>query len=139
MKNELKIDHGKPVFANVWNHNGDKHKRIYLFSFGDRHYCVPVEKHDAYIGGEKVNAMVCWENIEFIKEKKQVIEPWTFEICPWPLSLNVIGNIRHQILFTSKRENGIMLNSIFYSWEDLIQGFTQLDGKPCGIVREVDA
>ena len=144
MKNEVKIDHTKPVFVSVWNDLGDKYRRIYLFSLNDRHYCVPVEKHAAYLRGEKVNA-VSWENIEFIKEKKQVIEPWTFETCPWPLHFKfAVSGICITVL--RKESGGVIYLDSFYrprlhTYIELIDmdGITCLDGSPCGIVREVDA
>jgi hypothetical protein len=73
-----------------------------------------------------------------IKEKKKVIDPWTFETCPWPLSL------KHQsfgdcFTFSTKRKNCVMCNGIQYDFRELLDNFKQLDGSPCGIVKEVDA
>jgi hypothetical protein len=137
MKNEMKTDSTKPVFVYVWNESGDKHRRIYLFSFDDRHYCVPVEKHDAYLRGEKVNAVI-WDHIEFIKEKKTIVEPWSFETCPWPLALQY-KSAQECLTFSTKRSTGVLCAGTFYSYEYLVEFFKQLDGSPCGLVREVDA
>ena len=73
------------------------------------------------------------------KEKKKVIEPWTFETCPWPLSLKHKGLAPECLTFSTKRSTGVLYAGTFYAYEYLVEFFQQLDGSPCGTVREVDA
>jgi hypothetical protein len=74
-----------------------------------------------------------------IVEKRKVVEPWTWETCPWPLSLQHKGNDPEFLTFSTKRSTGVLCAGTLYTYEYLTEFFKQLDGSPCGIVREVDA
>ena len=132
MINEIKIDHTKPVWVNVWNEDGDKYKRIYLFSFKCRHYCVAVEKQDSYLKGVPSTA-VSWDNIEFIKEKKRV--PLDAKSCPRrPVLTHPVWGEGVEY-YPSINENGLYFDKA-YTWELLFEKGYMINGKPAS--REVD-
>jgi hypothetical protein len=73
-----------------------------------------------------------------IKEKKTIVEPWTFKTCPWPLSV-VCKSGPEKFTFTAIDKDGAHARGCVFTYDYLKDNFTQLDGSPCGIVREVDA
>lgn len=75
-----------------------------------------------------------------IKTKRKIIQPWTQETCPWPLSVRII-NV--DFLALSKSEIGIKTATLsgdrffMIEWSRLKE-YKQNNGEPCGIVEEVD-
>jgi hypothetical protein len=79
----------------------------------------------------------CCSGYRYMRPIKAV-EPWTFETCPWPLSV-VRKSAIEKLTFTIIDKHGAHMGGCVFTYEYLTDHFTQLDGKPCGIVREVDA
>jgi hypothetical protein len=79
-----------------------------------------------------------------LKEKKTVVEPWTFETCPWPLHFKFVNNGICNTAIRKEHDGVIYLDYLYkprlITYIDLcdMYGITCLDGSPCGIVREVD-
>jgi hypothetical protein len=80
----------------------------------------------------------CFTFMRPIVEKKKIIEPWTFETCPWPLSA-VHKSGLEKITFGILDKDGAHVEGCVLTYDFLADKFTQLDGSPCGIVKEVDA
>ena len=73
-----------------------------------------------------------------IVEKKTIVEPWTFETCPWPLSVKSKTAKIAQTAWT-KDKLFVYIHGRCLDYCDLLEEYEMLDGTPCGIVREVDA
>jgi len=96
-----------------------------------------------YIGGSEfpffgIGLASCYRYMRPLKEKEKVVEPWTFENCPWPLSVARKSGIE-KLTFTIIDKHGAHMSGCVFTYDHLTDHFTQLDGKPCGIVKEVDA
>lgn len=134
MINEIKIDRTKPVWAMVWDSESkEKHKRPYLYTLGDHHYCV----HSGYIttflnGGDYVATR--FDNIEFIKEKKRI--PLDAKSCPrWPVLTHPAWGEGVEI-YPDICEDGLHAGCLVYLWETLFKGGHLINGVPAS--REVD-
>jgi hypothetical protein len=80
----------------------------------------------------------CYRYMRPIIEKKTIVEPWAFETCPWPLSA-VRKSGLEKITFGILDKDGAHVGGCVFTYDFLADKFTQLDGSPCGIVKEVDA
>lgn len=132
MMNEVKIDHTKPVWAWVWNGEGEKYKRIYLFSFNCHHYCVHAGRTDDYLAGENID-LSDWDFIEFPKEKKRV--PLDAKSCPRrPVLTHPVWGEGVE-LYPHIVEKGLLAD-VFYGWFMLFEGGYLINGLPAS--SEVD-
>jgi hypothetical protein len=133
MINEIKIDRSKPTWVNVWNGEGVKHRRIYLYTIASRHYCVHELWNKSFID-DKQFEFSPWEFIEFIKEKKRI--PLDAKSCPrrpvlthpiWGEGVEYYASISH---------DGLDVGGSIYTWKLLFEKDYEINGKPAS--REVD-
>jgi hypothetical protein len=70
-----------------------------------------------------------------IEPPKPVYVAWTFETCPRGVWVRHNTNgFEASVLFVSLTRVVIGISS--YTFDDLLKGFTQLDGTPCGTIQE---
>lgn len=134
MINEIKVDYKNPLWVNVWNNGCGKARRIYLFSFDGRHYCVAVDKEVKYLSGEKF-AAVSFENIEFVKPKKLI--QLDAKSCPRRPVLTHPNWGEGVEIYPSIRAEGLESTDRYFLWKDLFEekGF-KINDQPAS--REVD-
>lgn len=135
MINEIKIDRSKPVWVNVWNGEGAKHKRIYLFTISGRHYCVHELWNKAFLDEHKLFEFSAWEFIEFIKPKKRVT--LDAKTCPRRPVLTYETWGEGSEYYPDIHKEGLDCNSIFFTWTELFEDHKfKINGMPAS--REVD-
>jgi hypothetical protein len=84
---------------------------------------------------------ICREAYTYMRpivKKKTIVEPWTFETCPWPLHV-IHKDYKIAMTALCKEINFVTFCDSDRSYEYLINHFTMIDGSQCGIVKEVDA
>jgi hypothetical protein len=134
MINEIKVDHTKPVWAEVWDgrYRCSMRTRIYLFSFMDLHYCVHSGFEDRFLQGDNYQVTE-WQHIEFPKAKKNI--PLDAKTCPRRPVLTNDGWEEGVEFYPEIHEDGLVSNGITYSWDRLFNDRYRINGLPAS--REV--
>jgi hypothetical protein len=132
MINEIKVDHTKPVWAEVGYDRGNMCERIYLFSFMGVHYCVYNGEEKRFLQGSTYRVSE-WKYIEFLKEKKSI--PLDAKSCPRRPVLTNDGWEEGVEFYPEIHEDGLASNGITYSWDRLFNGRYRINGLPAS--REV--
>ena len=134
MTHEIKIDKSKPIWANVWNEEGVKQRRIYLYTFEFKHYCVH-ELWENNFFENKHFGTIPWEFIEFIKEKKRV--QLDAKSCPRRPVLTYETWGEGSEYYPDVHREGLDCNSRFFTWTELFEDHKfKINGLPAS--REVD-